>query len=251
MATPSVVRSTAAVRSSWAGSAPRRRATTDRTGASTRRRPARGRRRSRAPASSSSRSPRRTRASSAADVASELLVVAEEGVRGVPLAVDQGVADEHLAGERRVDAVVADGAAGHDRQAVQRHRLGDDGAPAALVPARLAVRPLHQVGAEALGPLRLHRGDTAGPQAVGLDQLGGHHPPRRLLGQHRPGAITNVAAAGAAERDRPAPGSRRRSSRSPRCDSSPASTAWWTWSGWPATPLTRMPSDRRRPGGAG
>ena len=40
-------------------------------------------------------------------VASELVVVAEEGVRGVPLAVDEGVAHEHRAGERRVDPVAA------------------------------------------------------------------------------------------------------------------------------------------------
>ena len=49
-----------------------------------------------------------------------------------------------------------------------------------------------------------------------------------------PGAMTNVAP----RAPRNSRGSR---SRKPRCDSSPASTDWWTWSGWPAV------SDRQRP----
>ena len=43
-----------------------------------------------------------------------------------------------------------------------------------------------------------------------------------------PGAMTNVAP----RAPRNSRGSR---SRKPRCDSRPASTAWWTWSGWPAS----------------
>ena len=111
----------------------------------------------------------------------------------------QGVADEQLAGVVGVDAGVADGAVGDDGQAVEAHRLVDDRLPALGVPVGLGVGPGDEVGGDVLGPLRLDPRRGAGPEAGGLDQLGGHDPRRRLLGQRRAGEDREAGAAGAAE----------------------------------------------------
>ena len=97
-----------------------------------------------------------------------------------------------------VDPVVTDRAALDDRQPVQRDRLRRHRRAAPGIPPRLAVRAPHEVGADALGPLRLDRGDPPGPQPVRLDELGRHHPPRRRLGQHRAGGDRERRAARAA-----------------------------------------------------
>ena len=107
--------------------------------------------------------------------------------------------DEPGPRRRRVDPVVADHPVGHERQPVQRDVLGHDGPTAALVPPRLAVRPLHEVRAGLLGPLRLDAGDAAGVDLVRLDQLGGHHPVGRALGEHRAGGDHEAGLAGADE----------------------------------------------------
>ena len=52
---------------------------------------------------------------------------------------------------------------------------------------------------ELLGPFRLDRRDASGVQAVGLDQLGRHHPLRRPLGQHRAGSDHEASVAGTHE----------------------------------------------------
>ena len=137
--------------------------------------------------SSSSRLPRRTRASRSATSSANRTVVSSEVVTGRPVPRHQCVADEHLAGAGGVDPVETDPAVVDDRQPVQRHRLTAHGAGRAGVPPRLAVRVLHEVRGQLLGPRRLDRGDPAGEQSRRLDQLGRHHPRRRLLGQPRAG----------------------------------------------------------------
>ena len=57
------------------------------------------------------------------DVLQEGPVGVEEGVAGVPVALDERVADEQVAGGLGVDAAVVDAAVDHDRHAVQRHPL--------------------------------------------------------------------------------------------------------------------------------
>ena len=89
----------------------------------------------------------------------ELGVARDEVVPRLPVAGNQRVADEHLARQLGVDPLDADGAVRHDRQAVQRDRLRRDGTPRPGVPARLTVRPLHQVRGQTFGPLGLHGGD--------------------------------------------------------------------------------------------
>ena len=95
---------------------------------------------------------------------------------------------------------------------------------------------LHEVGADALGPLRLDRRHPPGPQPVRLDQLGRHHPPRRLAWPAPSRARSRTCAPRAPRYSRAS-----RASRMPRCDSRPASTDWWTWSGWPASVPARTP----------
>ena len=51
------------------------------------------------------------------DLVEELAVAQQERVIGVRLAEHEGVADEQLAGQRRVDAVEPDRPAGDDRRA--------------------------------------------------------------------------------------------------------------------------------------
>ena len=73
-----------------------------------------------------------------------------------------------------------------------------------------------------LDRLRLDaRGDRA-VQPAGLDELGDDDPPRRPLGEHRPGREDEPRVAGAEVLARVSP------SRSPMCDSRPASSAAWT-----------------------
>jgi hypothetical protein len=121
-----------------------------------------------------------------------LVVLPQELVRGVPLPVDQRVADEHLAGVGRIDALVADSSPRHDRQPVERDPLVDHRRAPLPIPPRLAMAPGDEVGGEALDALWLHRSDRSCTQAVGLDQLRRHHPLRSALaesgapGDHEP-----------------------------------------------------------------
>ena len=92
-------------------------------------------------------------------------VVAEEGVLGVPVALDEGVADEEVAGQLGVDPAEADDAADDERHAVERDPLGRDGRAALARPARLGVLPLHEVLAELFGPHRVDAGVDRAPTA--------------------------------------------------------------------------------------
>jgi hypothetical protein len=161
---------------------------------------------------------RRARSSSSSTSSSSARFSAKNGGR-VPVALDQRVPDEQLAGQLRVDPAVlrpcgrrrsagrtASPARGHDRAA-----LG--------VPARLAVLRLTRCR-RAARPTPARSARRAGPQPRGLDQLGGHHPARRLLRQRRAGEDREARAARAevlAPLRRP----------QPTCDSSPAAARWW------------------------
>ena len=114
-------------------------------------------------------------------------VAGEELVRGLPVALDQGVAQEQLAGHPGVDPGVVDLPVGHDRDPVQGDPLGGHDRPPRPRPVGLGVAPLDQVAGQGLGPLGLDPGRLPPPQPRGLDQLGGHHPLRRLPGQGRAG----------------------------------------------------------------
>ena len=121
------------------------------------------------------------------DLLEQRAVLREEPVTGLPLAVDEGVPDEQLAGHRRVDLAVGHEPVGDEGHAVQRHALvGHDGR-ALLGPVRLGPGPLHEVLAEPFGPLRPDRRVDPPPETGGLHQLGGHHQLRLLLEQAGPG----------------------------------------------------------------
>ena len=110
-----------------------------------------------------------------------LLVSANRVVVVPPLAEHQGVADEHVARDAGVDAVVGNAAPVDDGDAVQRDPLGAHRSARALRPQRLGVRPGHEVAGEWLDPGRVDASDHATPQARRLHQFGGHDP----LGQAR------------------------------------------------------------------
>jgi len=121
------------------------------------------------------------------EVLAELLIVVEESVLGRPVALDQRIPDEQLTRHLRIDPPVGDFAAGNERYTVKRDPLVGHYGPALLLPVRLAVGALHQMGGQRLRPFRVDAGDVAAPQPRSLDQLPGHRPARRFLGQCRPG----------------------------------------------------------------
>ncbi len=84
-----------------------------------------------------------------------------------------------------------------DRQAVQHDLLEGHHRAHLPIPVRLAVGALDQVRRELLGPFRLDPRVHPGPEAAGLDELGGHHPFRLPLEEHRPGEDREFRAAGA------------------------------------------------------
>ncbi len=114
-------------------------------------------------------------------------VVADEVVLGLPITLDERVAQEQLARLLRVDGRVPHAAPGHERQAVERHPLEGHRRTPLGVPVRLAVGALDQVPRDPLDRLGLDaRGDPA-EQPARLDEIGDHHPARRAPGQRRPG----------------------------------------------------------------
>ena len=117
------------------------------------------------------------------DLLDRALVGRPEVVVRRPLPLDEGVPDEQLPGDDRVDRAVLHPPADDERQPVEGDPLGGDDRAALGVPPRLGVLPLDQVLGELLDRLRVDPRDGAGEQPAGLDQLGGHHPARRLLRQ--------------------------------------------------------------------
>ncbi len=115
----------------------------------------------------------------------------------MPVALDEGVPDEEVAGELGVDPPEPDDAADDERHAVERDPLGRDGRAALARPARLGVLPLHEVLAELLGPHRVDARVDPGPQPARLDELLGHDELRLLAEERRPGTDAEARAAGA------------------------------------------------------
>ena len=127
----------------------------------------------------------------------QLQVLVVEAVPGRPLAVDQRVPDEQLAGELAVHGAVGDEPVGDERHAVQGDLLVGHHRGPLLGPVRLGVGPLHQVRADPLGPLGLDRGVLPRPQPRGLDQLAGHQELRVLPLQPAAGEDREPRTAGA------------------------------------------------------
>ncbi len=124
-------------------------------------------------------------------------VVPEEMVAGLPVAFDEGMADEQFPGDRRVDLRVADPAPRHERQSVERDALERHHRTASGIPMRLTVGALDQVSRDPFDGFRLDPRRDPAKQPAGLHQVGDHDPARRLLGQHRTGSQHELAVAGA------------------------------------------------------
>jgi hypothetical protein len=130
-------------------------------------------------------------------------VLGEELVVGRPLALDERVPHEHLAGGLGVDLGEQHGPVGDDGHAVEQHLLRRHGGALSGGPVRVGVGALREVAGERLGPLGLDLRDVARPQPGRLDELARHDPLGRLLAQRRPGedrepgtARTQVLVAG-------------------------------------------------------
>ena len=100
---------------------------------------------------------------------------------GVPLALDERVAQEQLARERPVEAGELHAAPRDDLDAEEGHLLVGGCRARRLRPVRLAQLTLGEVARERLGPRRVDRGDRAREQAGGLDELGRHDRGGALL----------------------------------------------------------------------
>ena len=132
------------------------------------------------------------------DFAAQLLVIAEEGVARLPVALHQRMADKQLAAQRRVDAAIVDLTRGDDRQAVQRDLLLRHHRALAFFPVRLAVAAFDQVLRQRLDPFGIDARRDASPQAAGFHQLRHHGPFGRLFEQPGSGkdSEARVARAG-------------------------------------------------------
>ena len=132
-------------------------------------------------------------------VVKRLGVGLEEGVVGVPVAGDKGIADEHIAGSGGIDAVIGHGAVGHDGHAVERGFLVRDGGGAFARPGGLGVVVLEQVCTELFHPGGIDGGDIARPEAGSFHQLGGHEEFGRLFSQGGAGEYQEAGVARALE----------------------------------------------------
>ena len=101
----------------------------------------------------------------------------------IPLALDEGVPQEQLAGERPVESGELGATPRDDLDAEQRHLLVDGCRAGRLRPVRLAQLALGEVAGERLSPGRVDRGDGAREQPRGLDELGRHDRRGGLLAQ--------------------------------------------------------------------
>ena len=124
-------------------------------------------------------------------------VVAEEVVPGLPVALDERVPDEQLAGELRLDLRVVDAAPRHQRQAVQRHPLVGHHRAALGVPVRFAVGALHEMPGDAFDGFGFDARRDPAVQPAGLDEVGDDDPARRPLGEHGARREDELRVAGA------------------------------------------------------
>ena len=132
----------------------------------------------------------------------EFAVALHEAVAGVPAALHQPGADEHLprqlAGVGGADRGERGRAVGHQGHPVQQQLLVHHGGTAARGPVRLPIHPVQQPGrpGRLLDPTPVDLGDRPREQAGSLHQLCRHHPVVALTAQTRARPDHEVAAAG-------------------------------------------------------
>ena len=112
-------------------------------------------------------------------------VVVEEPVVGRPITLDEGMADEQLPSQRRVDLGQPDGPSDDKRDAIEGDPFGGDSRALPRGPAGLGVLPFDQMAAELLGPHRVDPRDVVGPEPGRLDEFAGHDNLRLLAEQPR------------------------------------------------------------------
>ena len=119
------------------------------------------------------------------ELTDDLQVLLLKGLRAVPLAGNQCVANKQLARKQRVNPRVLHLAGGHDRQAKQHHSLEPDYRTELFLPVRVRVAALAEVAGNLFGPGGVDGGIHARVECGGLNQFGAHDRVWRLLGQPR------------------------------------------------------------------
>ncbi len=115
------------------------------------------------------------------DLVDQFLVVGVERGARLELALDQRLADEHLARILRIHGPVVHAPVHVHRKSVECGALDRHDLRAGLFPVRVVARFFQQMRAEFLQPLRLERRHAAREQARGLRQFGGHDPAAGFL----------------------------------------------------------------------
>src|SRR5699024_6987458 len=101
-------------------------------------------------------------------------MVLEESEAFMPIAFDESLAYEHIAGHLPVEAAVADPPVGDERDPVERDLLVDHRCAGLRRPVRIRMLTGDEVPSGFDDPVGVDRGDRAGPQTGGLDEFGGH-----------------------------------------------------------------------------
>jgi hypothetical protein len=122
-------------------------------------------------------------------------VAREEGAARVDLAGEQRIAHEDLACLLGKQCAVMDRPLGREHQAEQRDLFAAHHAPLRACPARIVLAAREQVRQGLDRPVRFDRRIGHRPHALGVEQVRGQHPRRRLLRQRRTGEQLELAAA--------------------------------------------------------
>ena len=125
------------------------------------------------------------------------LVAVEELMVGMPITLHQGMANEQLAAQFRINAPIVDTPVRHNGNPVEGDLLMGHDRAHFLGPVRLTIAALDQIRGHLFGPQRIELGGRACPQPGRLHQFGGHDPVRGLLEQGRAREHHELAATGA------------------------------------------------------
>ena len=127
----------------------------------------------------------------------QLLVIAEKGVTGLPVAFHQRVTDKQFATQRRIDLAVIHFTRRDDGQPVNGDFFRRHDRALRPFPVRLAVAALKQVLRYRLNPLGVDSRRNASPQAAGFHQFGDDGPLGRFFketgtGENREPGVTRA-----------------------------------------------------------
>ena len=127
--------------------------------------------------------------------ATQLPVCAVEGLRRIPVALDECVPNEELACVFCVNSRELNAATLDERHAKERDALVRDGRALRFLPVRFRDLPFGERACEFFGPCRVHDRVAAREQPRGLDEFDTHDKLRRRFREHRSGEEYEARAA--------------------------------------------------------